>query len=111
MSLWSRLRLPCPHRSRRPSPAANSTIRPAIIYSTGGKFDKSFNEGVSEGVEKFKAETKATVAEFEPSNETQFEQAQRRFAQRGLDPVIAVGFAQATALEKSPRSSRTRTSL
>ena len=35
-----------------------------------------------------------------PSNETQFEQAQRRFAQRGQDPIIAVGFAQAVPLEK-----------
>ena len=40
------------------------------------------------------------VAEFEPSNETQFEQAHRRFAQRGQDPIVAVGFSQAVALEK-----------
>jgi basic membrane protein A len=80
--------------------AAQTTVKPAIVYSTGGKFDKSFNEGVSRGGEKFKAETKIAVAEFEPSNETQFEQAQRRFAQRGQDPIIAVGFSQAVALEK-----------
>ena len=35
-----------------------------------------------------------------PRNETQFEQALRRFAQRGQDPIIAVGFSQAVALEK-----------
>ncbi|SJZ87177.1 nucleoside-binding protein [Enhydrobacter aerosaccus] len=80
--------------------AAQTPIKPAIVYSTGGKFDKSFNEGVSAGAEKFKAETKIPIAEFEPSNETQFEQAQRRFAQRGDDPIIAVGFAQGVALEK-----------
>ena len=40
------------------------------------------------------------MADFEPSNETQYEQALRRFAQRGQDPIIAVGFGQATALEK-----------
>src|SRR5271167_373592 len=33
---------------------AQTAIKPAVIYSTGGKFDKSFNEGVSTGVEKFK---------------------------------------------------------
>jgi basic membrane protein A len=80
--------------------AAQTAIKPAIVYSTGGKFDKSFNEGVSQGAEKFKKETSVVVAEFEPTNETQFEQALRRFAQRGQDPIIAVGFSQAVALEK-----------
>ena len=79
---------------------AQTAIKPAIVYSTAGKFDKSFNEGVSQGAAKFKAETKIDVAEFEPSNETQFEQAHRRFAQRGQDPIVAVGFSQAVALEK-----------
>ena len=79
---------------------AQTEVKPAVVFSTGGKFDKSFNEGVSEGAEKFKKETSIAVAEFEPSNETQFEQALRRFAQRGQDPIIAVGFSQAVALEK-----------
>jgi len=79
---------------------AQTAIKPAIVYSTGGKFDKSFNEGVSQGSEKFKKETGTAVAEFEPTNETQFEQAHRRFAQRGQDPIVAVGFSQGVALEK-----------
>src|SRR5215831_15350609 len=79
---------------------AQNTVKPAIVYSTGGKFDKSFNEGVSNGAQKFNKETGITIAEFEPNNETQFEQAHRRFAQRGQDPIIAVGFSQAVALEK-----------
>ena len=79
---------------------AQTAVKPAVVYANGGKFDKSFNEGVSNGVEKFKAETKIPVVDFEPANETQFEQAQRRFAQRGQDPIIAVGFSQAVALEK-----------
>src|SRR5581483_8350626 len=79
---------------------AQTTIKPAIVYANGGKFDKSFNEGVSNGAKKFTDETKVAVVDFEPANETQFEQAQRRFAQRGQDPIIAVGFSQAVALEK-----------
>jgi len=79
---------------------AQTAPKPAIVYANGGKFDKSFNEGVSNGAKKFTDETKIAVAEFEPANETQFEQALRRFAQRGQDPVIAVGFSQAVALEK-----------
>src|SRR5580765_2365986 len=79
---------------------AQTAIKPAIVYANGGKFDKSFNEGVSNGAKKFTDETKIPVVDFEPANETQFEQAQRRFAQRGQDPIIAVGFSQAVALEK-----------
>lgn len=79
---------------------AQVAIKPAVVFSTGGKFDKSFNEGVWQGAEQFKKDTSIAVAEFEPSNETQFEQVLRRFAQRGQDPIIAVGFAQAVALEK-----------
>ena len=77
-----------------------TAVKPAVVYANGGKFDKSFNEGVSNGAKKFTDETKIAVVDFEPSNETQFEQALRRFAQRGQDPIIAVGFSQAVALEK-----------
>src|SRR5437763_1387400 len=70
---------------------AQTAIKPAIVYANGGKFDKSFNEGVSNGAKKFSEETKVPVVDFEPANETQFEQAQRRFAQRGQDPIIADG--------------------
>ena len=75
-------------------------IKPAVVFDMGGKFDKSFNEGVFNGVEKFKKETGVSYREFEVTNETQREQALRRMAQRGADPVIGVGFAQAPALEK-----------
>jgi basic membrane protein A len=75
-------------------------LKPAVVFDIGGKFDKSFNEGVHNGAERFKAATKIGYAEFEIANETQFEQAHRRFAQRGLDPIIAVGFNQANAVAK-----------
>jgi basic membrane protein A len=80
--------------------AQAADIKPAVVFDMGGKFDKSFNEGVHNGVERFRAESKLTVAEFEVGNETQFEQAHRRFAQRGQDPILAVGFTQANAVEK-----------
>src|SRR5438045_7210168 len=85
---------------------AQNAAKPAIVYSTGGKFDKSFNEGVSQGAQRFNKETGIAIAEFEPSNETQFEQAHRRFAQRGQDPIVAVGFSQAVALEKVAKEYR-----
>src|ERR1700751_2582995 len=73
--------------------------KPAIVFDTGGKFDKSFNEGVANGAERFEKETGIAPAEFEVANETQIEQAHRRFAQRGYDLIIAVGFSQGVAVE------------
>jgi len=75
-------------------------IKPAVVFDMGGKFDKSFNEGIYNGVEKFSQESGIKYGEFEVTNESQREQALRNFARRGYDPVIAVGFAQAPALEK-----------
>ncbi|MDE2789761.1 MAG: BMP family ABC transporter substrate-binding protein [Paracoccaceae bacterium] len=72
---------------------------PAIIYDVGGKFDKSFNEAAYNGAEKFKAETGIEYREFEMQSEAQREQALRRFARAGHNPVVMTGFAFATALE------------
>ncbi|HMA15678.1 MAG: BMP family ABC transporter substrate-binding protein, partial [Bacteroidota bacterium] len=80
--------------------AQAAEINPAVVFDMGGKFDKSFNEGVYNGVEQFKKESGIDYREFEVTNETQREQALRRMAQRGADPIIGVGFAQADALAK-----------
>jgi len=81
--------------------AANAAeIDPAVVFDMGGKFDKSFNQGVYDGVERFKEENGVSYREFEVTNEAQREQALRRMAQRGANPVLGIGFAQAPALEK-----------
>ncbi len=74
-------------------------LKPAVVFDMGGKFDRSFNEGIYNGVERFREETGIDYAEFEVTNESQREQALRRMARSGSDIVIAVGFAQAPALE------------
>ena len=78
---------------------AQQPVKPAIVYDKGGKFDKSFNEGVFIGAEKFRKETGVEFRDFEPNNDAQIEQALRRFARDGNSPIIAVGFSQATALQ------------
>jgi basic membrane protein A len=75
-------------------------VKPAVIYDMGGKFDKSFNEGVYNGVKKFVDESGIEVMEFEVTSETQREQAMRRFAERGATIILGVGFAQADAIAK-----------
>ncbi len=73
---------------------------PAVVYDAGGKFDKSFNEAAYNGIEKFKAETGIGYLEFEVQNDAQREQAFRKMAQKGADPIIGIGFSQAPAIEK-----------
>jgi basic membrane protein A len=80
--------------------AQAAEFKPAVVFDMGGKFDKSFNEGVWEGVKKFTDETGVEVMEFEVTNETQREQAMRRMVERGATVVLGVGFAQADAIDK-----------
>ena len=74
-------------------------IQPAVVYDLGGKFDKSFNESVYNGVKKFEEDTGISYREFEVTNEAQREQAIRRMAQRGANPILGVGFGQAGPIE------------
>jgi basic membrane protein A len=71
---------------------------PAVIFDLGGKFDRSFNQASYEGAERFKAETGIAYEEFELQNDAQREQALRRFAERGHNPVIVNGFAYESAM-------------
>jgi basic membrane protein A len=80
---------------------ALADAKPAVVYDTAGKFDKSFNEAVfRNGVEVFKKDKGIDVREFEPQNEAQREQGLRRLASRGFSPIVAVGFNMASAVEK-----------
>ncbi|NBJ11751.1 BMP family lipoprotein [Microvirga arsenatis] len=80
--------------------AQQPAFKPAVVYDLGGKFDKSFNEGVHTGAEKFKKDAGVEYRDFEPQNDAQREQALRRFARDGFSPIVAVGFSQETALKK-----------
>ncbi len=71
---------------------------PAIIYDLGGKFDKSFNESAFNGAEKWKKETGGSYREFELQSDAQREQALRRFAEAGNNPIVMAGFMFATPL-------------
>lgn len=75
-------------------------VKPAVVYDLGGKNDKSFNEAAWTGAEKFKTDTGIEYREFEIQNDAQREQAMRRFAEDGHNPIVAIGFSQAAALEK-----------
>ena len=80
--------------------AVGALAQPAIVYDMGGKFDKSFNEAAYNGAERWKKETGKAYLDFEIANEAQREQALRRMAQKGANPIIGVGFSQGSAIEK-----------
>ena len=73
---------------------------PAIIFDLGGKFDKSFNEAAFQGAQRWADETGGSFREIELQNEAQREQALRRFAEAGSNPIVMAGFAFADALSK-----------
>ncbi len=72
---------------------------PAVIFDLGGKFDRSFNESAFNGAERWAEETGGTYREIELQNDAQREQAMRRLAEAGSNPIVMAGFSQASALE------------
>ena len=79
--------------------AGAAAAEPGLIIDLGGKFDKSFNESAYEGAQRWAEETGADYAETELSNEAQREQTMRRMADRGANPVVVLGFANASTLD------------
>jgi basic membrane protein A and related proteins len=71
---------------------------PAVIYDLGGKFDKSFNEAAFNGAEAWKAATGGNFSDLELQNDAQREQALRRFASQGANPIVMAGFSWTAAL-------------
>ena len=83
------------------SRAGCGTSRPPHGGDFGGKFDRSFlNQSASEGVKQFEKDSGVKVHEFEITNAAQREQVMRQFARRGATVIVAVGFTQASAVEK-----------
>jgi basic membrane protein A len=79
--------------------AGAALAEPALIFDLGGKFDKSFNEMAFTGAQRWADETGGTFREIELQSEAQREQALRRFAEAGANPIVMAGFAFASALE------------
>ncbi len=80
--------------------AGAALAEPAIIFDMGGKFDKSFNEAAYNGAERWAKETGGTYKELEMQDEAQREQALRRLAEAGANPVVMTGFAFGDVLNK-----------
>ena len=71
---------------------------PALIYDLGGKFDKSFNEAAFNGASRWAEETGGSFKDIELQSEAQREQALRRFAEAGFNPVVTTGFSMSSPI-------------
>ncbi|MBT8414647.1 MAG: BMP family ABC transporter substrate-binding protein [Boseongicola sp.] len=80
--------------------AGTAAAEPALIFDLGGKFDKSFNEAAFNGAQRWAEETGGTFREIELTSEAQREQALRRFAEAGANPVVMTGFAFGSVLDE-----------
>ncbi len=80
--------------------AGAALAEPALIFDLGGKFDKSFNEAAFAGAQRWSEETGGTFREIELQSEAQREQALRRFAEAGSNPIVMTGFAFGNVLEE-----------
>lgn len=78
--------------------AGAAMAEPALIFDLGGKFDKSFNEAAFRGAERWAEETGGSFRDIELQSEAQREQALRRFAESGSNPIVMTGFAFGDAL-------------
>ena len=78
--------------------AGAAAADPALIFDLGGKFDKSFNEAAFTGAQRWAEETGGKFAEIELQSDAQREQALRRFAEAGANPIVMAGFAFGDAL-------------
>jgi len=80
--------------------ASAAEFKPEVVFDVGGKFDKSFNQSVYEGAEKFRQETDTVYEGVQLSTDSQPEQVLSSLAEEGFSPIIAVGYDQAEAMDK-----------
>jgi basic membrane protein A len=85
------------------SSTTKSSIKVGLAYDIGGRGDQSFNDAAAAGLDKAKSDLGVTAQESEATTgeaESAKEDRLTTLAQAGYNPVIAVGFAYAGAVDK-----------
>lgn len=81
--------------------SGSSALKVGMAYDVGGRGDKSFNDMAAAGLDKARTDLKITTKELSAvQGETDTQKADRLtlLASAGYNPIVAVGFAYATAL-------------
>src|SRR5436853_7812526 len=71
-----------------------------IVFSGGGKDDRSFNAAAWVGVQRAARDFPIVLRDVEAGDPTSIEPAMRAFAERDYDLIIAVGFVEAPIAEQ-----------
>jgi basic membrane protein A and related proteins len=85
------------------SSSTKKALKVGLAYDIGGRGDQSFNDAAAAGLDKAKSELGVSGQEAEASTgeaESAKEDRLRTLAQAGYNPIIAVGFAYASATDK-----------
>jgi basic membrane protein A len=80
-------------------PVAAQDVVPGLVYSTGGKFDRGFNESAFNGAEAFEEETGVEYLENEPGDSIDPQDYQVLIDQ-GATMIVGIGFDQVEAVEQ-----------
>ncbi|SOD71976.1 nucleoside-binding protein [Jatrophihabitans sp. GAS493] len=83
--------------------AAKKSIKVGMAYDVGGRGDKSFNDLAAAGLDKAKTDLDVQTKELSATNGENDQAKEDRLtllATSGYNPIIAVGFAYATAVGK-----------
>lgn len=87
--------------STSPTPSTDSgakTLKIGMVFDSGGKGDKSFNDSANAGLEKAKSELGVEIRTVDSKTEKDYETNLSTLAEQGFDLVIAVGITQQNAL-------------
>lgn len=84
----------------RPAPQA---LKVGIVFDSGGRGDKSFNDSAWAGIERAKKEYGITESFVETKDAKDYETNLTAMADKGCDLVVSVGINTKTALEKVAR--------
>ncbi|QMU58242.1 MAG: BMP family ABC transporter substrate-binding protein [Boseongicola sp.] len=80
--------------------AGAAMAEPALMYDLGGKFDKSFNEAAYNGAKRWAEDTGNSYREIEVTSEAQRVQFATRLAEAGFNPIVVLGFQNASTVEE-----------
>lgn len=85
------------------SDGAKGGVKIGLAYDVGGRGDRSFNDSAARGADKAEAEFDGSLKELTAkSSDTEADREQRLtdLADAGYNPIVAVGFAYATSVDK-----------
>src|SRR5437764_6265393 len=86
--------------NRRSYAADDKTkVHVGIVFSGGGKDDRSFNAAAWQGVQRAAHDFSIVLRDVEAGDPTSIEPAMRAFAERNYDLIIGVGFVAVPIIE------------